>query len=75
MTASRFYVVQKQKGVADAMIKAWFYISTEKLCYQSQLFTLHRVRVCPKISYLIHLRGLWGEWYSSIPRGTLQEQG
>ena len=33
------------------------------------------VRDCPKIKYLIPLRGLWGEWYSSIPRGTLQEQG
>src|SRR5262245_30311925 len=30
-----FYVVQKQKGVADAMIKAWFYIRTEKLWYRA----------------------------------------
>jgi hypothetical protein len=29
------YVEQKQKGVADAMIKAWFYISTEKLWYRA----------------------------------------
>ena len=29
------YVVQKQKGVADAMNKAWFYIRTEKLLYRA----------------------------------------
>ena len=29
------YVVQKQKGVADAMSKAWFYIRTEKLLYRA----------------------------------------
>src|SRR5436305_9485166 len=37
-------------------------------------FSISCLRVCPKIKYLIHLRGLWGEWYSSIPHGTLQEQ-
>jgi hypothetical protein len=35
VTTRYFYVVQKQKGVADAMIKAWFYISTEKLWYRA----------------------------------------
>ena len=54
-------------GFASGHVVEWFHIRTEKLCYQSQLFTLQR------ISRAVYIKG----WYPCIwhgRRSTLVQQ-